>query len=147
MNSRLACVARVTGLLNPHQCGSLAGLSASDAVTTLNHEVKTLQMAGRKVSTLFLDIKGGFDNVSPAILCGMLRAKGVSPYLLSWTRSFLSGRMCRLLYQGSPKVFAPVSVGTPRGLESLRCCLLFMFPAFTARSPVVSPSPTWTTSV
>jgi len=115
MNSRLSCVARAAGLLNPHQCGSLAGLSASDAVTTLTHEVKTLQMAGRKVSPLFLDIKGGFDNVNPSTLCGMLRAKGVNPYLVSWTKSFLSGRSCRLMYQGSPKVFAPVAVGTPQG--------------------------------
>jgi len=102
MNSRLSSVARATGLLNPHQCGSLAGLSASDAVTTLNHKMRTLQMAGRKASTLFLDIKGGFDNVNPSTLCGMLRAKGVNPYLVSWTKSLLSGRTCRLLYQGSP---------------------------------------------
>ena len=115
MNSRLSCVARATGLLNLYQCGSLAGLSASDAVTTLTHEGKTLQMAGKKVSTLFLDIKGGFDNVNPSTLCSMLRAKGVKPYLVSWTRSFLSGRTCQLRYQGSPKVFAPVAVGTPEG--------------------------------
>ena len=115
MNSRLSCVARATGLLNSHQCGSLAGLSASDAVTTLTHEVKTLQIAGRKVSTLFLDIKGGFDNVNPSTLCGMLRARAVNPYIVAWTKSFLSGRSCRLRYQGSPKVFAPVSVGTPQG--------------------------------
>jgi len=115
MNSRLSCVARATGLLNSHQCGSLAGLSDSDAVTTLTHEVKTLQMARRKVSTLFLDIKGGFDNVNPTTLCGMLRDKGVNPYLVSWTKSFLSGRTCRLLYQGSPRVFAQVSVRTPQG--------------------------------
>ena len=108
-------MARATGLLNPHQCGSLAGLSASDAVTTLTHEVKTLQMAGRKVSTLFLDIKGGFDNVNTSTLRGMLRAKGVNPYLVSWTKSFLSGRSCCLLYQESPRVFAPVSVDTPQG--------------------------------
>jgi len=124
MNSGLSCVARATGLLNPHQCGSLASLSASDAVSTLTHEVKTLQMAGRKVSTLFLDIKGGFDNVNPSTLCAMLKAKGVNPYLVSWTKSFLSGRTCRLLYQGSPKVFAPVSVGTPQG--SPVCPLLFV---------------------
>jgi len=72
-------------------------------------------MAGRKVSTLFLDIKGGFDNVNPSTLCGMLRAKWVNPYLVSGTKSFLTGRSCRLLYQGSPRVFAPVSVGTPQG--------------------------------
>ena len=115
MKSRLSCIARTTGLLNPHQCGSLAGLWASDAVTTLTHEVKTLQMAGRKFSTLFLGIRGGCDNVNPATLCGMPRAKRVNPYLVFWTKSFLSCRMCRLLYQGSPRVFAPVSVGTPQG--------------------------------
>ena len=115
MNSRLSCVAQVAGLLNPHQCGSLAGLSASDAVTTLTHKVKTLPIPQRKVTKLFLDIKGCFDNVNPSTLCGLLRAKGVNPYLVSWTRSFLSGRTCRLRYQGSPKVFAPVSVGTPQG--------------------------------
>jgi len=48
MNSRLSCVARLAGLLNPHQCGSLAGLSASDATTTLTHEIRTLQMPGIK---------------------------------------------------------------------------------------------------
>jgi len=72
-------------------------------------------MAGRKVCTLFLDIKGGFDNLSPCTLCGILRAKGVNPYLVSWTKSFLSGRSCQLLYQGSPRVFALVLVGTPQG--------------------------------
>jgi len=154
MNSRLSCVARATGLLNPHQCGSLPGLSASDAVTTLTHEVKTLQMAGRKVSTLFLDIKGGFDNVNPATLYGMLRAKGVNPYLVSWTKSFLSRRSCRLLYEGSPKVVAPLSLGTPqfrwacpRAPQYPHSCLLCTFPAFTARFPGVSLSPMWTTLV
>jgi len=115
MNSRLSGVARLAGLLNPHQCGSLAGLSASDMTTTLTHEIRTLQMAVKKVSTLFLDIKGGFDNVNPLTLCSILRTKAVNPYLVSWTRSFLSGRTCRLLYQESPKVFAPVAAGTPQG--------------------------------
>jgi len=134
MNSRLSCMAEATGLVNPHQCGSVSGLSASDAVTTLTHEVKTLQMAGRKVSTLFLDIKGGFDNVNPSTLCGMLRAKGVNPYLVSWTKSFLSGRTCRHLYQGSPKVFAPVAVGTPQG--SPVSPLLFVIYVFRLHSEI-----------
>ena len=115
MNLRLSFVARLAGLLNPHQCGSLAGLSASDATTTLTHEIRTLQMAGNMVSTLFLDIKGGFDNVKPSTLCSMLKAKAVNQYLVPGTRSFLTGRTCWLRYEGSPKVFALVSVGTPQG--------------------------------
>jgi len=42
----------------------------------------------------------------------MMSAKEVYPYLVSWTRSFLWARSCCLLFQDSPKVFAPVSVGT-----------------------------------
>jgi len=59
MNSRLSCVARLAGLLNPHQWGSLAGLSASDTTTTLTHEIRTLQMAGNKVSRLHCEIPHG----------------------------------------------------------------------------------------
>ena len=72
-------------------------------------------MAGRKVSILFQDIKGDFHNINPAALCGMMKPKGVNPYIVSWTKSFQSGRTCWLLYQGSPWMFAPVSVGTPQG--------------------------------
>jgi len=86
-----------------------------DTCNTLTHQIRTFQMDKRSVSTLFLDIKGGFDNVNPSSLCGMLSAKGVSPSLVSWTRSFLTGRSCRLLIHGSPKVFAQVAVGTPQG--------------------------------
>jgi len=112
MNSGLSCVARVVGLLNPHQYGSQAGLSVAEACNTLSHEVRTLQMDKRKVSMLFLDIKGGFDNVNPSSLCGIPSAKGVNPYLVAWTMSFLMGRSCHLVFQGAPKVLAPVSVGT-----------------------------------
>jgi len=72
-------------------------------------------MAVRQVSTLFVEIQGCFNHVNPSILCSMLKAKAVNPYLVSWTRCFLTGRTCRLRYQGSRKVFAPVAVGTPQG--------------------------------
>jgi len=81
-------------------------------------------MDERKVSTLFLDIQGGFDNVNSCSLWDILSAKGVSPYLVSWMQSFQTDRSCRLLFQGSPKVFAPVSVCTPQGSPGSR--LLFV---------------------
>ena len=115
INGRLSCMAHVTGLINPHQCGSLAGWSVADACNTLTHEDMILHMDKRKVSTPFLDIKGGFDKVNQSSLCGMVSAaKGVSPYLVSWTLSFSMGRSYPLLFPGSPKAFAPISVGTPQ---------------------------------
>jgi len=147
MNSRLSCVARVAGLLHSHQCRSLAGLSASNATSTLIHEVRTLQILRRKVTTLVLDIKGGFDNLNPSTLCSMLKAKALNPYLVSWTRFFLSGRTCRLRFLGAPKIFAPDSVDTLQG--SLVSPLLFVIYVSPLHSeiPGSSLSPMSTTLV
>ena len=113
--SRFSAIARYIGLLHRNQCGSLPSLTSFDACTALADTVRTLQRPALKVSSLFLDIKGGFDNVDADILCSSLRSKGVNHYLVSWVRSFLTGRSCRLLFQGAPRIFSLVSVGTPQG--------------------------------
>ena len=113
--SRLSAIARYVGLLHRNQCDSLPLLSSFDACTALTDTVHTLQRLSLKVSSVFLDIKGGFDNLDADILCSSLRSKGVNHYLISWVRSFLTGRSCRLLFQGFPRTFSPVSVGTPQG--------------------------------
>jgi len=51
---------------------------------------------------------------SPSLL-SLLRKKGVSPYLVQWVSSFLRDRTCHLTFQGSPRLFAHVSVGVPQG--------------------------------
>lgn len=55
MRNQLSCLARASGLINPHHCGSLVGLATSDAFSTFTHDVRTLLLASRKASTLFLD--------------------------------------------------------------------------------------------
>ena len=112
---RLTSLARQAGLLHPNQCGSLPGLSTSDAVATLTHEVRTLQRPLLKVSTLFLDIKAGFDNVNPSKLRALLLSKSLPSYMLDWVSSLLTGRRCTLVFRGAPDISAPVSVGTPQG--------------------------------
>ena len=112
---RLTSLARKAGLLHPNQCGSLPGLSTSDAVATLTHEINTLQRPLLKVSTLFLDIKAGFDNVNAAKLRSLLLSKNIPSYMVDWVSSFLTGRKCTLVFQGAPGTPAPVSVGTPQG--------------------------------
>ena len=79
---RLTSLARKAGLLHPNQWGSLPGLSTSDAVAALTHEVNTLQRPLLKVSTLFLDIKAGFDNVSTSKLRSLLLSKNIPSYMV-----------------------------------------------------------------
>jgi hypothetical protein len=113
--TRLSLIARSRGLINTNQCGSLSGLSTFDACASLTHEVRSLQRPGIKASTLFLDIKGGFDNISSSFLSQILLKHEVPRYLVSWVRSFLSDRQCKLLFQGAPGVYCPVQVGAPQG--------------------------------
>jgi len=87
--ARLLAAARIRGLLHPNQCGSLPGLSTYDACLTLTNDVRTLQRPRLKVSSLFLDIKAGFDNVDNKTLAQILREGGIPPYLVSWVSSFL----------------------------------------------------------
>jgi len=111
----LAAAARTLCLLHPNQCGSLAGVGCFDAVATLTHEVRLLQAASFNVSTLFLDVQCGFDNVCANRLSSILAKGGVSAYLLAWIKSFLSSRQWRLIFQGAPSVICPVTVGAPQG--------------------------------
>ena len=64
---------------------------------------------------MFLDIKGGFDNVNANQLSTILLRGKTPGYLVSWVRSFILQHCCRLIFQGSPGIFAPVAVGTPQG--------------------------------
>jgi len=115
ITSRLLLAARSTGMLNHNQCGSLPGLSTYDAALTLFNDVKTLQRPHLKVSSLFLDIKAGFDNVGNSTLARILREGGIPQYLVSWVSSFLGERSCTLVFQGGPGTPAPVNVGSPQG--------------------------------
>ena len=116
---RLMSFARNAGLLHPNQCSSPSGLSARDAVATLSHEVRTLQRHRWKVSTLFLDIEAGFENVDAVKLRAMLLQHKAPSYMVDWVSSLLSERSCTLVCQGSPNSPATVSVGTPPGLPHL----------------------------
>jgi len=70
------------GLLHPNQFGSLGGLGCFDAVATLTHEVRLLPAASFKVTTLFMDVKGGFDNLCANKPANILSKGGSTPIWL-----------------------------------------------------------------
>ena len=115
MTVRLSAIAKCKGLLDPNQCGSLLGLSTADACRALIQEIKTLHRPRLKVCSMFLDVKAGFDNVNAPTLRARLLASHVPSYMVNWVSSFLSERTYTLVFQGSPNLSSPVSVGTPQG--------------------------------
>jgi len=134
--SRLSLVARTLKLANHNQCGSLPALSSFDAALSLVDTVRTLHRPRLKVSSLFLDIKSGFENVDATFLCSFLKKVGVSHYMVTWIASFLSPRTCCLLFQGSPKTFSPVQLGTPQGFP----ISLLLFVTYVASLHIDLPS-------
>jgi len=90
-----------------------------EAALVLQDNVESFHHLRYKVSTLFLDVKWGFDNLeSPSLLSLLCRKEG-SLYLVQWVGSFLRDRTCRLTFQGSPCLFAPYLVGVPQGSPHL----------------------------
>ena len=112
---RLLPLAQASGLIHPNQCGSLPGLSTSDAVAALRHDIGTAHRRGLRASTLLLDVKGGFDNVHPSKLSQILRRAGIPRHLRAWITSFLTDRQVALIFQGGPRDFLSVFMGTPQG--------------------------------
>ena len=112
---RLLPIAREKGLIHPNQCGSLPGLSTSDAVAALRHDIGTAHRRGLKASSLMLDVKGGFDNVHPSLLAARLRRAGIPLSLRAWISSFLTDRTVALVFRGGPRDFLPAFMGTPQG--------------------------------
>jgi len=103
------------GLIHQNQFPSLPGLSTYDSCLTLMNDMKTLERRRLKVSSLFLDMKAGFDNVDNPMLAGVLREGGIPPNLVSWVASFVGKRSYPLVFQGMPGTPAPIHVVAPRG--------------------------------
>ena len=137
--SRLSLIARTLKLVDRNQCGSLPALSSFDAAISLLDTVRTLQHPGLRVYTLFLDIKGGFDNVDASILCSSLKKAGVPHYMVSWISSFLSQRTCRPLFQGSPKTFSPSKWALHKAPRFLLYYSSYMWRPYTFRYQKACP--------
>jgi len=113
--THLLLAPRMKGLVHPNQCGSLPRLSTHNACLTLSNDIRTLQRPGLKVSSLFLYIKTGFDNIDNTTLTRILREGGIPPYLVSCVSSFLGEWSYTLIFQGAPGMLAPVNVSAPQG--------------------------------
>jgi len=64
INKRLMAIAYKEDMYCINQTGSLPQRSTVDAALSLKHWIREPQFAGKKTSTVFLDVKGGFDNVN-----------------------------------------------------------------------------------
>jgi len=116
VNKRLMAIADKEDRYCINQTGSLPQRSTVDATLLLKHWIRESQFAGKKTSTVCLDVKGVFDNVNHSKLLDQLGTEEKVPrYLVDWISNFIHTRQIALAYPGSPRTSNKVDRGIPQG--------------------------------
>jgi len=115
INQRLTKFAKLNGLYSLRQTGSLPQRATIDAGISLRYWVQEAQAAGLKASTMFLDIKGGFDNVDHSTLLRRVQTKNVPNYMAKWISNFISYRQCAIIFPGSPREMRGINTSILQG--------------------------------
>jgi hypothetical protein len=145
MATRLGTMAKAHDLVHPDQIGGRPQRSAIDAAMALAHDVETGNKKKLVTSSLFLDVRGAFDNVSSARLLQTMRQLGCARPVMSWCSTFLSERTMALSFDGRTDQQHPVSTGIPQGSPAPPVLfLLYLHPLFdtpnTLHPDIWSPS-------
>jgi len=100
MMVRVSALARYRDLVNPNPCDPFPCLSPFNTYLSLSHECRILQRRRLRLSTLFLGIKPGLDNVDPCTCSFSLLARNILCYIVHWVPLFLSVRSWTLVFHG-----------------------------------------------
>jgi len=120
VNTRLMDIAYKEYMYCINQTGSVPKRSTVDAVMSLQHLIKEAQFAKQKMSTIFLDAKGGFDNIDHSKLMGKLKSNGRVPaYILKWIHSFVRDQKCHVGIPGESSTFTRGRQGNTTRLTTL----------------------------
>jgi len=116
VNTRLMNIAYKEDINYVNQTGFLPQRLTVDAVLSLQHWIEEAQFAKRKVSTIFLYVKGGFNNVDHSKLMGKPESNDRIPgYMAKLIHSFLTTSNIMLAYPGSPRYSHKFDKDIPQG--------------------------------
>ena len=131
MAGRLSYLAERFGLLHKDQIGERLQRSAIDAVMALTHEIEDAKRHKKIVSTLFMDVKGAFDNVSRDRLLHTMKELRIPAQLTTWVSHFLTFRTTALAFDGQREDLQPIQTGIPQGSPASPILfLLYIKPLF-----------------
>ena len=91
--------------------------SVEDAGLCLTHDIQAAWSQNLKMSVLFFDISGYFNNMHHGVLLDTLRRKSIPEAICKWLSSFLKGRAVNMILNGVTSAQMMImDIGVPQGL-------------------------------
>jgi hypothetical protein len=133
MAVRLGQMVESHNLLYADQIGGRPKCSAIDAAMVLTHDIEANAKLKLVMSSLFLNVRGAFDNVSAAHLLHTMCTMGCPDPVMSWGTSFLTNHTTALSFDGHTDIQCLIKIGIPQGSPtSPMLFLIYLRPLFDA---------------
>jgi len=100
---------------SPKQYGFISGRSTCLQLLKVIDQWTEAIDDGKTVDTIYLDFMKAFDTVPHRRLIGKLRSYDVTDPILSWIKSFLTGRVPQVSINGAQSEWMNVTSGIPQG--------------------------------
>ncbi|XP_062531624.1 probable RNA-directed DNA polymerase from transposon BS isoform X1 [Bombyx mori] len=102
-------------LLNPYQSGFRPGHSTVTALVHITDAIRFGMESGKLTVLALLDFSNAFGTVDFDILLAILSSINISPTVVDWFRSYLSGRRQRIHCENAYSSWCETHVGVPQG--------------------------------
>ena len=102
-------------LISVHQYGFMEGRSCITNLLETMDDWSKVADKKKEINCIFLDFKKAFDSVPHERLLLKVKSYGISGKILGWLRSFLSGRIQRVVVNGALSSNENVISGVPQG--------------------------------